>query len=58
MNWPVRSSTPTATTPHTIIVDWGDGTVDEWNLRIGGRQIGASHPIPRQTPTSDRSTVN
>ncbi len=28
---------------HTIIVDWGDGTVDEWNLRIGGRQIGKSH---------------
>ena len=28
---------PDLTDAHTIIVDWGDGTVDEWNLRIGGR---------------------
>jgi len=28
---------------HTITVDWGDGTVDTWTLRIGGREIYKTH---------------
>ena len=44
---------------HTVIVDWGDGTVDEWNLRIGGRQIGKSHRYldnPELGPTDELPT--
>ena len=47
---------PDRSDAHTVIVDWGDGTVDEWNLRIGGRQIGKSHRYldnPELGPTDE-----
>ncbi|MBN2475814.1 MAG: hypothetical protein JXB62_14475 [Pirellulales bacterium] len=28
---------------HTVTIDWGDGTVDQYNLRIGGRTISGRH---------------
>jgi len=36
---------------HTITVDWGDGTVDKWNLRIGGREIFKSHQYLDDDPS-------
>lgn len=50
---------PDRSDAHTVIVDWGDGTVDEWNLRIGGRQIGRSHRYldnPELGPTDELPT--
>jgi hypothetical protein len=36
---------------HTVMVDWGDGSVDRWNLRIGGREIFQTHQYLDDNPT-------
>ena len=52
LNWPGEFVDPDRTDEHTVVVDWGDGTVDEWVPpgRFTGNRHGA--PISGQSRNS------